>query len=74
MGDLIVVPCSLDAIDGLSSIRVFVPKEVKSRESRTQLLKVLSEVDARFPTGIPLLDPIKDMAIKDESFKKLVQV
>ena len=28
----------------------------------------------RFPDGIPLLDPIQDMGIEDEAFKKLVEV
>lgn len=73
-GDLVVVPFSLEAIDELSSIRVFVPSEIKTQESRNQLLKVLSEVKKRFPDGVPPLDPIKDMGIKDDSFKKLVQV
>ena len=73
-GELVVVPCSLDAMDGLSSVRVYVPKEVKSQESRKQLLKIIGEVKKRLDHDVPLLDPIKDIGIKDESFIKLVQV
>ena len=73
-GDLIVVPCSLQSINGLSSVRVYIPKEIKSQESRKQLLKTLFEVEKRFADKVPLLDPIKDMGIKDDAFLKLVQV
>ena len=72
-GELLVVPCSLDAINGLSSIRVNVPKEVKSVESRKQLLKILFEIDKRFKDGVPMLDPVKDLCIKDVEFTKLVE-
>jgi len=32
----------------------------------------MQEVKKRFPEGVPLLHPVKDMKIKDESFDKLV--
>jgi len=31
------------------------------------------EVHRRFPDGIPLLDPVEDMNIKDERLKSIVQ-
>lgn len=31
------------------------------------------EVQKRFPDGIPLLDPIDDMGIKDPALKKVIQ-
>jgi ATP-dependent RNA helicase DOB1 len=71
--EMVVVPCSLDLIDGLSSVRVYVPNEVKSAASRAQLLKTLKEVTKRFPKGPPQLEPVKDMGIKDETFVKLVE-
>jgi ATP-dependent RNA helicase DOB1 len=73
-GEMIVVPCQLDMIDGLSSVRVHTPKEVKTMDSRNQLLKILNEVKKRFKDDIPMLDPVKDMRIVDESFQKLLQV
>jgi len=36
--------------------------------SRTQ------EVKRRFPDGLPLLDPIEDMGIKDDGLKTVVRV
>ena len=34
----------------------------------------LQEVEKRFPHGLPLLDPVVDMHIKDEEFRKIVKV
>lgn len=33
----------------------------------------LQEVQKRFPDGVPLLDPIDDMGIKDPALKKVIQ-
>lgn len=34
---------------------------------------VAQEVQKRFPDGIPLLDPVDDMGIKDPALKKVIQ-
>lgn len=73
-GEFVIIPCDLSAIDGLSSVRLHTPKELKSLDSRVQLWKTLQEVKRRFPDGVPLLDPIEDMKITDDEFKKLVKV
>ncbi|KAI2632311.1 antiviral helicase [Hypoxylon sp. NC1633] len=71
------IPCMLTCIKALSSIRLFLPKDVQGREDieavRKQLLKALKEVERRFPDGLPLMDPIENMNITDESFKKLLR-
>ncbi|KAI8949301.1 rRNA-processing arch domain-containing protein [Xylaria longipes] len=71
------VPCMLTCIKALSQIRVFMPKDISSREDidsvRKQLFKSLKEVERRFPDGLPILDPIENMNITDESFKKLLR-
>lgn len=71
------VPCMLTCIKALSQIRVFMPKDVSSREDiesvRKQLFKSLREVERRFPDGLPILDPIENMNITDDSFKKLLR-
>ena len=41
-------------------------------DARLSVQKSMLEVQRRFPEGIPLLDPIQDMKITDESFRKLV--
>ncbi|KAI9364963.1 rRNA-processing arch domain-containing protein [Zopfochytrium polystomum] len=72
-GEMVVVSCDLSALDGLSVVRVFPPKDLKSADGRNQMKKTLKEVEKRFPDGIGRLDPIEDMGIKDESFKKLIR-
>ncbi|KAI1139571.1 antiviral helicase [Hypoxylon sp. FL0543] len=71
------IPCMLTCIKALSQIRVFMPKDVKNREDvesvRKQILKSLKEVERRFPDGMPILDPIENMNITDDSFKKLLR-
>ncbi|KAI0205709.1 rRNA-processing arch domain-containing protein [Astrocystis sublimbata] len=71
------VPCMLTCIKALSQIRVFMPKETKTREDfesvRKTLFKSLKEVERRFPDGLPILDPIENMGITDDSFKKLLR-
>ncbi|KAJ3345963.1 ATP-dependent RNA helicase mtr4, partial [Kappamyces sp. JEL0680] len=70
-GELVLMACSLDAIEQLSSVRLRIPNEIKTKESRNQILRNLKEVKIRFKSLPPLLDPVKDMQIKDASFVKL---
>ncbi|KAF5231111.1 hypothetical protein FANTH_13536 [Fusarium anthophilum] len=69
-----VVPCLLTCIKAISQIRLFLPKEgLKSESERETLTKSLMEVKRRFPDGMPVLDPIENMEITDDSFKKLLR-
>ncbi|KAF5582925.1 atp-dependent rna helicase dob1 [Fusarium pseudocircinatum] len=69
-----VVPCLLTCIKAISQIRLFLPKEgLKSDSEKETLTKSLMEVKRRFPDGLPVLDPIENMEITDESFKKLLR-
>ncbi|KAH9898764.1 rRNA-processing arch domain-containing protein [Xylariomycetidae sp. FL2044] len=72
-----VIPCMLTCIKALSQIRVFMRKDVKSRdeveEMREETWRSLVEVERRFPDGLPKLDPIENMSITDDSFKKLLR-
>ncbi|OUM68019.1 hypothetical protein PIROE2DRAFT_19938 [Piromyces sp. E2] len=72
-GDAIVVPCDLSSVEEISSVRVFLPKNLKNQESRNQMAKIISQVSENFPDGIPLLDPIEDIKINDDSFNHLVK-
>jgi len=65
-----VVPVELSILDGLSSIRIYIPKDLRPSENRQTVGRSLKEVQKRFPDGIPLLDPIEDMQIEDDTFKK----
>lgn len=68
-----VVPVILDSICEISNIRSFLPKDLSSASQRQTVHKNLSEIQRRFPDGIPLLDPVENMKINDESFLKLVR-
>ncbi|EQC39969.1 hypothetical protein, variant [Saprolegnia diclina VS20] len=67
-----ICPVPLARIDVLSSLRVYIPKDLRPLDARVAVAKSLAEVMRRFPQGVPLLDPIEDMAIDDVGFKKLV--
>lgn len=68
------VPCLLTCLKAICQIRLFMPKEgLKTEADRDQLHKSLSEVKRRFPDGLPVLDPLENMEINDDSFKKLMR-
>lgn len=66
-----IFPVELTVLDGISSIRLHLPKDVRPNDSQLVVLKSISEVERRFPDAIPLLDPINDQGIADPSFKGL---
>jgi superfamily II RNA helicase len=73
-GTPLVVPVLLKTIEGISHIRIFLPKDLRQDQARETAWKSVLEVQRRFPDGIALLDPIQNMDIKDDRFKALVKV
>ena len=73
-GRMEIVPVTMATIDALSSVRVQLPKNLNSIDHRFDLRKNVEETKRRFPDGVALLDPIKNMLIKDDSFRILVKV
>lgn len=69
-----VVPVLLSCIESIGHIRIFLPNDLKSADQRNTVRKSMDEVKRRFPDGIAVLDPIENMGITDESFKKLMRV
>ncbi|KAL3767560.1 hypothetical protein ACHAWU_000223 [Discostella pseudostelligera] len=63
----------LDNIDRISAVRLFVPQDTKPQEARKNIMKSLNEVQRRFPEGLPLLDPVKDLKINVGEFNKLLE-
>ncbi|KAI9874213.1 MAG: ATP-dependent RNA helicase mtr4 [Pleopsidium flavum] len=68
-----VVPVLLSCIESIGHIRVYLPNDLKSADQRATVRKSLDEVKRRFPDGIAVLDPIENMGITDDSFKKLMR-
>ncbi|KAL1302744.1 hypothetical protein AAFC00_003096 [Neodothiora populina] len=72
-GKMEVVPVLLSTIDSIGHLRVFLPNDLRSADQRNTVRKGLDEVKRRFPDGIAILDPVENMGITDESFKKLLR-
>lgn len=72
-GEMQVVPVLLHLLTAISSVRLYIPKDLRPLDNRQSVLKSIQEVQKRFPDGVPLLDPIDDMGIKDPGLKKVVQ-
>ncbi|KAL2195989.1 rRNA-processing arch domain-containing protein [Corynascus similis CBS 632.67] len=68
-----VVPCLLNCVKAIGSLRVHVAKQLLSRDERNTAAKMFEEAQRRFPDGLPVLDPLENMGITDESFKKLLR-
>ena len=73
-GKMEVVPVLLSCIESIGHVRVFLPKDLKSSDQRNTVRKSLDEVKKRFPDGVAVLDPIENMGITDDSFRKLLRV
>lgn len=72
-GKMEVVPVLLSCIDSIGHLRIFLPADLKSADQRNSVRKALEEVKKRFPDGIAILDPIENMGITDDGFKKLLR-
>uniref|UniRef100_A0A673CD73 Exosome RNA helicase MTR4 n=2 Tax=Sphaeramia orbicularis TaxID=375764 RepID=A0A673CD73_9TELE len=72
-GEMQVVPVMLHLLTSISSVRLYIPKDLRPFDNRQLMLKSIQEVQKRFPDGVPLLDPVDDMGIKDPGLKKVIQ-
>lgn len=70
----LVVPLLLSTIEGISHVRIHLPQDLRSEQARETVWKSVLEVHRRMQHGVPLLDPIENMGIKDVKFKELIQV
>lgn len=69
-----VVPVVHTFVSKISSLRIAYPQDLRPKDNRRAVLKTIAEVQKRFPNGLPLLNPITDMNIKDSSFKNIVEL
>ncbi|CAH0474108.1 unnamed protein product [Peronospora belbahrii] len=68
-----ICPVPLEMLDLISSLRVYIPKDLRTIDSRQAVGKSVREVLRRFPQGVPLLDPREDMDIQDEQFLRVIE-
>lgn len=71
-GKMEVLTITLSSLLEIANMRVVMPKELTAPVQRRTVKKSIDEIKRRFPEGIKLLDPIKNMKIKDEYFDKLM--
>ncbi|CEH14365.1 antiviral helicase [Ceraceosorus bombacis] len=77
-GEMLAVPVLLSTISRISGVRLKMSPDLRSREARDQARTNLLEVKRRFAgsdsrgKGVPVLDPVKDMKIADQSFATLL--
>jgi len=72
-GEIQVMQFKLAQLDGLSQVRLVVPKDVRSKENRKSVGKSIREVARQFKDGLPMLDPIENLKIEDSSFDTAVR-
>jgi ATP-dependent RNA helicase DOB1 len=68
-----VFTVGLENIERTSAVRIFTPQALHSPEARKKVSLSVKEVHKRFPEGLPLLDPVKDLGIEEDSFKTLIE-
>jgi ATP-dependent RNA helicase DOB1 len=68
-----VFTIGLEHIERVSAVRIFTPPAIQSPEARKKVSMAVKEVKKRFPDGVPLLDPVKDLKIRDENFTTLME-
>ena len=67
-----VIGVPLEEVLALSTLRVNLPRDLRTVEALAQGVKILGEVERRFPqSGPPLLDVEEDMKVSSEGYKKL---
>ncbi|KAF9269818.1 antiviral helicase [Marasmius fiardii PR-910] len=72
-GSPLVVPVLLSTLESISHIRVHLPKDLRQEQARETVWKSVLEVHRRYPGAVMLLDPVKNMGIKDDKFLGLVK-
>ncbi|GAB2222920.1 hypothetical protein Droror1_Dr00017051 [Drosera rotundifolia] len=71
-GEMHVVPVQLSLISALSKLTLKVPPDLRPLEARQSMLIAVQDMEKRFDKGIPKLNPVKDMEIKDPEVVDLV--
>jgi len=68
-----VLKFDLDRIESVSKVRIYLPKEgLKSANARKKLLSVVKEVEKRFQSKLPPLDPREDMNLEGKRLEMLL--
>lgn len=69
----LILPFTMESIVALSSIRVPIPSSLDNAKQRKAVSYNVRKIKAKFSDGLPLLDPVEDLKINDETFLGLVR-
>jgi ATP-dependent RNA helicase DOB1 len=72
--EMMVVPIELNSIYKISKLRAYMPKDLTKKRALKQVRNSIMDISAKFPSGIPQLDPITDLEIEKRGFYKLTRV
>lgn len=72
-GVMEIVPIDPELIQQISSVRIFIPNDLRSSDNRMAVYKSIQQVYKRFAKEIPLLDPVEDMKINEKPFKEIIR-
>ncbi len=72
-GVMAVIPIHPTLIQQISSVRIFIPQDLRPSDNRKAVMKSIEQVKKRFKDNTPLLDPVKDMKINEKPFKEIVK-
>eukprot|EP01026_Neomeris_dumetosa_P046115 TRINITY_DN3920_c0_g1_i3.p1 TRINITY_DN3920_c0_g1~~TRINITY_DN3920_c0_g1_i3.p1 ORF type:complete len:472 (-),score=75.96 TRINITY_DN3920_c0_g1_i3:368-1783(-) len=67
-----VVPVPMLYVRSICSMRMSLPEDLRPLNMRKSIMDQLKDYLARFPDGLPLIDPINDMEIEDDRIKVVV--
>ncbi|GIY08832.1 exosome RNA helicase MTR4 [Caerostris darwini] len=72
-GVMHVVPIKLNLIQQVSAVRIRIPDNLKPLDNRMQVLRIIQTMLDQYPQGVPLLDPIENMKIKEKGLKDVIK-
>ena len=58
----------LNCIEEISSVRIFMPKDLRPAPNRATVEKTVGEVLKRYNGKVPCLDPKTDLKVRSEVF------
>ncbi|CAD8110149.1 unnamed protein product [Paramecium primaurelia] len=72
-GELEIVPVSIEQLYEISTIKLNLPKDLRTNESKQQIKQTMIKLLKEFKGQPPLIHPIKDMKINDDQLDKLLE-
>ena len=72
-GEMEVVPMSLECIQDISTIVLVLPNDLIQQSHKLIVKDSLKEVHNQFGSGIPIMDPVKEMKIQDQELSDSIK-